>query len=779
MTHARDRRPYAEIEAAVRSRSLSTKMQQMEAEPEETYADAAAHTRSLTCPTWLGLGRDVRIFELGFQGGGEQWAYVMPRFHGVRATAPDAPDQPVRYNFFIGRGVGCTCDITRRLEDGALPILHARILDEDVAYDCTAFATLERSKLTARNLRGTHYLVADGFGHGHMFTPEQQAEHDALKPAEMDRPEETVLWYRVTATNTTGAPRYAWLRAPQMSVGGWWGARNGAPRRYDPPTGYGLYGEDLVYAVMRLDGRPLPQEEVALLLPPGGSCTFEFCIPHRPVSAERARALAAQDFDARHAECRRFWRAKLRAVGGLRLPEQRIDEMARAGLLHLDLVAYGHEPDGTVAATIGHYCPIGSESAPIIQFIDSMGWHSLARRALMFFLDKQHADGFIQNFGNYMLETGAALWSIGEHWRYTRDDAWVASIKGKLLKSCDYLIAWRERNLAEGLRGRGYGMLDGKVADPEDPYHIFMLNGYAYLGLARVAEMLAKTDRAQSRRLAAAARALKADIRTALAEGMARSPVIPLSDGTWSPSAPPWAEARGPVSLFVEPGSWFSHGTFTCRDSILGPIYLVLQEVVDPCEPTADALVDCGAELWHQRNVAFSQPYYSPHTYAHVRRGEVKPFLKSYYNTFASLADRQTYSFWEHYYHVSPHKTHEEGWFLMQTRWMLYLEAGGVLRLLPAVPRAWLADGQRIELRDVATYLGHLTLRVQSRLDRDGTITATVERKGGPAPKAVELRLPHPEGRRAVKVEGGRYDADREVVRIPGRREQTTITARF
>ncbi len=127
VTEVRDRRSYAEMEADIRARGLATKMQQMEAELEETYADAAEHTRSLTCPTWLGLSRDVRIFELGFEGGGEPWAYVMPRFHGVRVTAPDLPDQPVRFNLFIGRGVGATHDITRRLEDGALPILHARI----------------------------------------------------------------------------------------------------------------------------------------------------------------------------------------------------------------------------------------------------------------------------------------------------------------------------------------------------------------------------------------------------------------------------------------------------------------------------------------------------------------------------------------------------------------------------------------------------------------------------------------------------------------------------
>jgi hypothetical protein len=95
------------------------------------------------------------------------------------------------------------------------------------------------------------------------------------------------------------------------------------------------------------------------------------------------------------------------------------------------------------------------------------------------------------------------------------------------------------------------------------------------------------------------------------------------------------------------------------------------------------------------------------------------------------------------------------------------------------VPRAWLADGQSIELRNVATYFGRLSLRVESRLGRDGTVRATFQRRGGPAPKAVELRLPHPEGRRAVSVEGGRYDAGREVVRIPGSRGAATVTARF
>jgi hypothetical protein len=143
----------------------------------------------------------------------------------------------------------------------------------------------------------------------------------------------------------------------------------------------------------------------------------------------------------------------------------------------------------------------------------------------------------------------------------------------------------------------------------------------------------------------------------------------------------------------------------------------------------------------------------------------VKAFLKAYYNGFAGLADRETYTFWEHYFHASPHKTHEEGWFLMQTRWMLYLEQGDTLRLLPGIPRAWLEQGKRIELSNVASYFGPVSLRVESHLDM-GRIEATVECLSDQRPRCVELRLPHPEGRHAATVTGGVYAPATETVRI-------------
>ncbi len=146
---------------------------------------------------------------------------------------------------------------------------------------------------------------------------------------------------------------------------------------------------------------------------------FEFAIPHQPIPRRRAQRLAGYDFDAGLAECIRFWNEKLASAARIHLPERRVNEMVRAGLLHLDLVTYGKEPGDPAAACVGVYSPIGLESAPIVLFLDSMGWHDLARRFIEFFLEMQREDGFIQIFSDYLLETGGVLYMIGEHYRFT------------------------------------------------------------------------------------------------------------------------------------------------------------------------------------------------------------------------------------------------------------------------------------------------------------------------------------------------------------------------
>jgi hypothetical protein len=750
VTSADDRRTFEQIAADIRSRGLKKETDQIEAAPEATFESEAAATREMKVPTWLGVSRDMRIFVIG-----ERLDNIYPMLHGENLKLPETGGKAAAYQLMMGRGWGPADLLRRSLDEGVLPVLKGYQRDGEIDYELTAFAGFEDRPLSATHLRGTHYLVADGHGYGHMLTPEQKAEYERQLPSELNREPETVLFLRMRAVNLGRTPHYAFFRSPvPTSV---------RDTRFDSSEGLTAYASGRVFSAARLNREPLRREEVAFVLAPGETVTLDIAMPHTPLSRERAVRLWDASFEDRLEACRVFWRQKLKQAASIQVPEERLNRMIRAGLLHLDLINYGIEPSGPLTPAIGIYTAIGSESSPIIQFFDSMGLHRTAERALDFFLAKQHANGFMQNFGGYMLETGAVLWTMGEHYRYTRDEAWVRRVSPNVVRAADYLLGWRARNQRPELRGKGYGMLDGKTADPEDPFRSFMLNGYAAVGLKRAAEMLRGVDAAQAARFDAEAAALREDIRGALADEFARGPVIPLGDGTWTPTAPPWAGYRGPVMLYTDGGKWFSHGAMSTRDSLLGPLYLVLQEVLSPTETMTTFLLQMHEELMTQRNTAFSQPYYSRHPLVHLMRGEVKPFLKTYFNAVSALADRETFTFYEHFYGASSHKTHEEAWFLMETRWMLYREVGEELDVLGGVPSEWLKVGRSIGLRNVASYFGHFSFNAQA--EGEDRIVLDIEAPQR-TPSAITVRLPHPGGKKPFHVEGGVYDAASDRVRI-------------
>lgn len=755
-----DKRSYQQVEDAILSRKLRTKIQRIDTEQEASFDLVKDKVRNMTVPTWLGTSRDFRIFEISeslTDGSRSEANIISPKLSSSALRIPESKKESVNYLYTLGRGVGVQENISRRLEEGTMPILHSKLKDDDLVYNSTTFVSLEKSPLSQQ--KGTDFLVADKYSGGHMFTKEQEEQLKTREEAALKTEEETVLFFRSEVVNTGSVPRHAWYKTPRPGTG-WW---HKSPYTFDDKTGFSTYPEGRVFCISKLNGKPLPNEEISVLLQPGEKAVFEFFIPHSPVSQDRAVKLAGTNFDQRYAESKTFWGNKLQKAAQIRVPEKRIQEMIQAGLLHLDLITFGNEPSSTLAPNIGVYSPIGTESAPIIQFYNSMGWTDEARRSLNYFLDKQHEDGFIQNFNGYMVETGAALWSMGEYYRYTNDKEWVATIKSKLLKSCNYLIDWRNKSKKEELRGRGYGMIDGKVADPEDHFHQFMLNGYAYIGMSRVAEILKEVDPSEANRIKKEADAWREDIRTSFFNALALSPVVPLGDGTWCPTAPPWTEAEGLRAFYQKRETFWSHGTFSVSDAMLGPLYLVFCEVLDVNELASKMLLSYNSELFFQDNAAFSQPYYSRHNWMQAKLGMTKPFLSTYYNTFTALADRQTYTFWEHLYRVSPHKTHEEGWFLMETRWMLYMEDGNQLRLFPTVPRKWLEDGKVIELKNVQSYFGPITAKVNSQLEK-GFIDVSVSCKDSRKPKEVVVRVPHPDGKKPVNVTGGEYDEKTETV---------------
>ncbi|MBC7367651.1 MAG: hypothetical protein H7343_12720 [Undibacterium sp.] len=125
----------------------------------------------------------------------------------------------------------------------------------------------------------------------------------------------------------------------------------------------------------------------------------------------------------------------------------------------------------------------------------------------------------------------------------------------------------------------------------------------------------------------------------------------------------------------------------------------------------------------------------------HLRRGETKAFLAAWYGAVAALADRGTYTFTEHFFPVSAHKTHEEVWFLMETRWMLCLKTGDLLRLFAGAPRDYFKPGAHLSVKNAAGYCGPISFNASVSADGK-TTTITVDCPGERHPARWKSGLP-------------------------------------
>jgi hypothetical protein len=259
---AEDKRSYNQIESAIKDRHLLTNLQKIENEPEESFDSASVHTRNQTCPTWLGISRDIRIFEIGTP---QDMDMIIPRMASSPVNIPETNNSGVTYGYMAGRGQSVENNRVRRLEDGVLPILNTVQTDGDIEYSTTTFVTTESSGLDNDNHIGTHYLVADSSSYGHMLTPEQKESLKSLVQEESKKGEETVLYFRAVARNKSSVPRYAWFRTLRPGSG-WW---EKIKYSYDRNTGLSSYSSERVFGISKLNGNPLPDEEKKLYLNSG------------------------------------------------------------------------------------------------------------------------------------------------------------------------------------------------------------------------------------------------------------------------------------------------------------------------------------------------------------------------------------------------------------------------------------------------------------------------------------------------------------------------------
>ena len=582
------------------------------------------------------------------------------------------------------------------------------------------------------------------------------------------------------------------------------------PKLTEKPYGVSIEEDGRLLAwFLRPDAGPLrcAVENGALVLsgmvPPNSRTVWRLLVPGWEVAPDdRDRPPDAADPAARVGS---YWDQVLAPAMQVQLPDEFLTNLIRASQVYCLLAARNENGGARIAPWIASvvYGPLESEANSIILGMSLMGHEEFARRSLEYYIHRYSPQGFLTT-GYTLMGTGWHLWSLGEFYKLYRDEAWMKRVAPEVARVCEWIAAQREKTKKLDARGDKvpeYGLVPpGVLADWGAFAYHYCLEGYYYAGLKRAAEALADIGTPGADSLLRNAEEFRREILRAYEWTQGRMPVVELRDGTWIPGYPAQVYTLGPTEHYF-PGedanrSW-------AYDVELGAHQLVPQGVLDPASREVERMMDhmedvqflragwgdypaarSEADWFNLGGFAKMQPYYCRNAEICALRDDVKPFIRSYFNTLASLVNTETMWFWEHFHAGGAwNKTHETGYFLQQTRLMLVMERGDELWLAPFVTSNWMKEGMRVAVRNAPTRFGPVAYRITSHVNHGG-IEAEIFPPTRTAPREIVIRLRHPEGRpiKSVTVNGeshADFDADKEVVRVKPGPGKIDIVARF
>ncbi len=535
----------------------------------------------------------------------------------------------------------------------------------------------------------------------------------------------------------------------------------------------------------------------------GSTASLSVCLPAWRLHPRDYAILAGAEKWNR--ETVAYWKSVLDPAMQVELPDALLTDVIRASQVHCLLAARNEEHGSRVSPWISsdRYGPLESESNSIIRGMDLMGHYEVARRSLDFFIKRYNSVGFLTT-GYTTVGTGEHLWTLAEHFNRTQDRAWLERVAPEVARVCQWVV--RQRTKTKGLDARGekmpeYGLMPPGVSADWNRYAYRFFNDAQYCaGLEMAARALATINYSGAQALLEDARQYREDIVRAYRWTQARSPVVPLDDGTWVPASPAMLGCFGNVEEFMPGEDWNRSWAYSVE---LGAHHLVANRILDPSGDDAAWMVNYLEDVQFLRSgmgdypeernrkdffnlggFAKLQPYYARIAEVYALRDDVKPFVRSYFNAIPSLLSLENLSFWEHFNNQGGwNKTHETGWFLCQSRIMLVSERGGELWLAPFVPAHWFEDGMRIVVRNAPTFFGKVDYTITSSVDA-GFIEAVIHPPACAVPERIVVRLRHPDGKRisSVTVNGiahKDFDPEKECVTVERVSEPMTVRVQY
>ncbi len=502
---------------------------------------------------------------------------------------------------------------------------------------------------------------------------------------------------------------------------------------------------------------------------------------------------------------RQYWDDLMRESLQIDLPDKRLERIILANRVHCWMAARSEAEGERVAPWIGsiHYGPLESESHAVIRGMAAQGHDEFARRGLDYFIHRYNPQGFLTT-GYTWMGTGWHLWTLGEAMRWQQQEDWLRARADEMARVCRWTLAQMEKTRREGPDGRPLResglMPPGVMADWDVYAYYFYLNGYFAAGLREAGLSLQRIGHPDAERVLDGYARLREATRQAYLSVQSEAPLVQLGNGKWIPYYPTQAYAPGPVGDMY-PGE--DAGRSWCYDVELGSHHLVPFGILDAHGQSANWMIDhledvqflsdgwggaFPATLNHEHwfdlgGFGKVQPYYLRYNELLAQRDDVKPFLRSFFNSLCSLLNREDLSIWEHFMVGAYNKTHETGGFLHQARTMLVMERNDGLLLAGFTPAEWLRDGAVIRVNNAPSAYGTVSYTVTSHVNR-GEIRAEVTRQPRGTPGHVTLRLRHPEGKpiRELQINGrtvmqeGVHAGD---IRLPAGDASVTVIARY
>ena len=685
--------------------------------------------------------------------------------------------------------------------DGYLPVVTQHWENEDLKYAEEAFATL---------LSGP------------------------LGPEDPGRSEETpaVLMVRLTAENPTGSERQAhvWLSmdpGEQLSAAGSRvAAVSDARNKYEHPRLRAILSSNSG----RWIGTQRDAVQFTFPVPPGETRNVTLKLPFvSDVDDRHAAELESLDYDSQRSRVIAYWRSVVEPAFRFTVPEPKFNDLLHSLIVHIHISTTKDPKSGLymVPAASYFYDLFANEACFQVLLLDTLGATKTAERYLETLLQLQGSrnfpglhrgppdaifhgakvdDVYDYTAHNYGLDHGTVLWTLAEHYMYTRDRNWFDHAWPHIQKAVDWISQQRrttQKTDGNGEHTRDYGLLPAsQLEDNTDWANWFAINAYAWAGVDRTARVLQDLNYPDAGRVAREADEYKRDLREAVIRAAQASPVVRMRDGIYEPYVPvePFRCFRlfGParIAYYTRYGHPEIRPLFRLsadREGLYGPMILLILGVFGAQEEFANWVLDdwednqtltsgmglnvhglTEEKYWFSQGGMVFQANLQNPILVYLKRHEIPAAIRAIYNNFAACLYPDVNAFTEEYHQwrfgSGPfYKIPDEARFVNRVRDMLALEDGDALWLASGTPRRWLESKDGIRVNNLLTYFGPVSYTL-----RAGAEPRLIEASVQPPtrnPARVWLVVRTPDARiQSVTINGRawtRIDAAREAIRLP------------